>query len=329
MAHYGQRISLKKPDLDWEEEEDEYVNVYEQSSLYEFQNQIIKYTGDEHIFFNNYNYYTMKGRHSIWNNGKKDIKIPIADKIIKGRMPFATRYFLAVPSMNPPTYLSSSITIRPYAPSQLSREEMIDSCKDAILSEAGLTDNDLYDIKWEVNQFKSKVTGETTLEVSAIITYYDKIEMNSPMTLSGGDELEGYKGIKNSPISEKDVLETVSNWQRTNKLAPFYGINFVRDFARYKAGDCTQNIICLFREESGEGGVFDFKQRLQKGYLYKLDGVLYNRNELGNYWWGYAAKTIGFSISEMEYGADSYAKSNGVKDEYWEKNAYKKGAKRK
>jgi RHS repeat-associated protein len=280
---------------------------------------------DEYIYWNNYQYYINNGKFYVWNDGARNWKIPKPDQIILDGKKIVTHY-MALPSMKPPTEYKATFMISPHSPSTVDSEKMIKKLKSElntqIKSEA---EGKLYDITWNVSNFVSRETGEKQYEIIASVKYFDKVQMNSPMTLSGGDDCQGFNSIESCPISNESVSSTVSSWMSENNFPYSSSLNLGLQFFRYKIGDCNQNIICAFKEESKEFGLFDFKQSLKSKTLFSKNGILYNRNEMGNYLWGAAGKSIGFSLSELEKGGDDY--KSPQKDEIWEKRAYKKGYK--
>ena len=309
---------------------DNIVKLDLSSYQYARLNPIIYIDGDgndEHIFWNTYQYYINNGQFFTWNDGNKDWKIPKADEIIKDGKKYNT-YFLAVPSYRSPSEYKASFSIRPNSPSSISSEKAIEELKRNLEAEVkGEAEGSLYQINWHVSESISRETKEKQIEVVASVSYFNKVQMNSPMTISGGDNCKGYSSISDCPISTNDVKKSVASWADVNNLPPSYSLNLGVHYLRYKQGDCVQNIICAFKEASQENGEFDFKQQLKSSTLYNKNGVLYNRNEMGNYLWGLAGKTAGFSLSELEKGGDDY--KGKAKDEPWEKRAYKKGYKEK
>ena len=111
--------------------------------------------------------------------------------------------------------------------------------------------------------------------------------INSPMTFKGGDATNnGYSSIE--------------------ELSPTYGAERASNFAKtVKPSDqlfLSPSKAKKIASAAVQKGFLDFKFQLnlEDDVLYKIDGVLYNKNEAGNFYFGYAMASLNLSLVEVK-----------------------------
>ncbi|MCT4648345.1 MAG: RHS repeat-associated core domain-containing protein [Carboxylicivirga sp.] len=138
------------------------------------------------------------------------------------------------------------------------------------------------------------------------------IEVNSPMTLKGGDRTNnGFNSMEDFDISK--------------------GVDLAQQFVKKVKPSSTisdPNKMFKVAKESFGGGDLDFKHEknmaLKDDVLYNINGVHYNRNEAGNFMWGYAMAMMNFSERQVDAIAHLGATILNNKrtfDEPWEVDA--------
>lgn len=78
---------------------------------------------------------------------------------------------------------------------------------------------------------------------------------------------------------------------------------------------------------SQKNGELDFKTQLAPDKLYMINGVLYNRNEAGNYMWAYHLCLNGFNGTVSGLLAQGGSIKQGRLDEWWDRKARWEGVK--
>ncbi len=106
------------------------------------------------------------------------------------------------------------------------------------------------------------------------------IRVNSKETIRGGDGGQGWSGLYD--ISVKTQIDLV-----------FEGLSDVES-------------PLGFASESRSRGDLDFKRKLPQDKLIGIDGIYYNTNEAGNYFWGAASRAFGFTATTTFSGAQLY-----------------------
>ena len=130
------------------------------------------------------------------------------------------------------------------------------------------------------------------------------------MTIQGGDGNDGFNKIENGNIFG-EIDRRVSNWKKTNWKGSYY--------------TSSEKNLLNFKKASGNNGDFDFKAKLglDTNTLYEINGTLYNKNEAGNFYWGYSAASLGMSLPSLKLGAKAFVNQQGRKfDEPWEVDAF-------
>jgi hypothetical protein len=134
------------------------------------------------------------------------------------------------------------------------------------------------------------------------------------MSIQGGDGNDGFKSLQSLNVMGH-VEEIVQNWKKETGGWQSMGLLNPKNLSNFKAA-------------SGPGGAFDFKKtlNLDPNTLYEINGVYYNSNEAGNYYWGYAAGLLNISQADMNFGAQEFVYRQGRKfDEPWEVDAFNDG----
>jgi len=150
--------------------------------------------------------------------------------------------------------------------------------------------------------------GGTVYEYRVTPTY---IQVNSPMTIKGGDnaKVNGFTQLEG--IDHDKAVEIATNFAKTVKPSATISDPFK---------------LMKLVEASGHGGALDFKSQLnlQENTLYNINGTYYNKNEAGNFYYGYALAKMNFSQADLEFIAHQGTQMiNGKRsfDEPWELDA--------
>ncbi len=167
------------------------------------------------------------------------------------------------------------------------------------------------------------------------------LRIHSPYTIHGGDGNENY--MKENKISSNirkltslngfirdeldDIIEQQSHCSVGTKLPTIHNYTIA---------------ILNFASESRGGHELDFKEKIPAmspkkttdgmGTLYEIGGTYYNKNEAGNFLFGYAAAKLGFGLGFVKIGGELYVDLERIKngtgmefDEPWEVAAVVKG----
>jgi RHS repeat-associated protein len=194
------------------------------------------------------------------------------------------------------------------------KEEIINLKKEEIRREYK-DQFDLLTFEVTINWTIQKDAFGDVYEVATInVIGVDRIfkEMNSPLTIQGGDETK--TGFKNySKINPNDINSKIDLWKSKNwRNATYTNIT---------------SILTLIRD-SKHDQYFDYKKQLDPETLYEINGVFYNSNEAGNFLWGYTMARLGFSWGDVELMAHEGTKiltSTRTFDEPWELDAIRDG----
>jgi RHS repeat-associated protein len=141
------------------------------------------------------------------------------------------------------------------------------------------------------------------------------IKINSPMTIKGGDASNN--GFSNLTTADFTLARSlVESFAKTVK--PSASIS-----------DPVKLLAII--GASGYNGLLDFKVKmgLDDNTLYQMNGIYYNKNEAGNYFYGYALAMMKFSEADVEFiahqGTIMLSKGKRTFDEPWELDAIKDG----
>ncbi len=167
------------------------------------------------------------------------------------------------------------------------------------------------------------------------------LRIHSPYTIHGGDGNEDLmsptdqyvRGLEDLNGYIEEEFDEYLDQQGHCSIQPYSNI-FLRTFTSplFKAYS-----IFNFAKESTHGGDLDFKNQVPSlsknenvdgmGKLYLIDGTYYNRNEAGNFLFGYAAAKMGFALPFVKAGGEIYVDvlTNMDDDEAWEVAAVVKG----
>ncbi len=174
----------------------------------------------------------------------------------------------------------------------------------------------------------------------------------SPYTIHGGDGNKGERG-KYVRDFNNDIDDLISNGvidNMTDQAGAYY-----KSGSNLPINGMTLFAISVlrFKNVSVSGGALDFKSQLpvlndteqndSKGTLFEIDDTYYNRNEAGNFLYGYAAARLGWPLAIVKAGGEAYVDLRRIKakifsifsksspgyhmqdDESWEVNALIKG----
>jgi RHS repeat-associated protein len=173
----------------------------------------------------------------------------------------------------------------------------------------------LYYFKWKAeSRFVSNPENEDLI-ADYTFNQQEYLKINSPMSIQGADGKDGFDKINDGNIFGL-VDEKVKQWKKTNWKGSYY--------------TTTPSNLLNFKKASGNRGAFDFKYslKLKDDTLYDINGTSYNKNEAGNFYWGYAAASLGFPIELLKAGATAFVKNQGRQfDEPWEVDAFIDGYK--
>jgi len=136
------------------------------------------------------------------------------------------------------------------------------------------------------------------------------IQINSPMTIQGGDGHDGFSSLQELNVYGM-VDEMVNSWKQ--------------EVGWSKEGLLNPKNLIAFKNASGNKGDFDFKfqLKLDPNTLYEINGVYYNANEAGNFYWGYVAGLLNISGADMNFGAQEFVNRQGRSfDEPWEVDSF-------
>lgn len=145
------------------------------------------------------------------------------------------------------------------------------------------------------------------------------VRIHSPLTIKGGDgNLTPRQAINRKTNKAHLFIENgIDAYIEKNKPISLFG---------------EEGKLAHFAIESSPGGAFDYKAQLlndalSETSLYEIDEIYYNKNEAGNFLWGYTGAALGYDLKTLEAGAETLIQVEGRmdSDEKWEVEAYKKG----
>lgn len=193
-----------------------------------------------------------------------------------------------------------------------------------------------WEIKYKKAQFRILQNGDikhylpiedTRIKKPGANSYYMKlpngndVKVFSPFTIKGGDGNRTGK-LGNEWNNITTLAKSTDYFLKSGGLDKYIKENKSWGLATFGYGSQDQ-------------GKWDFKFQLKElrgsnreTTLYDIDGTYYNRNEAGNFYWGYAAAAHGFDLETMrEHVNDHYGKNDGGQDtdEPWEEQAWTKG----
>jgi RHS repeat-associated protein len=260
---------------------------------------------DDFYFLHGFWWYNKNGRLSIVKDGETSYTLPIAD--IKDKKPGNHRYFQKTSSIIGVSY--GYETAMWNSKMIISKEEMENELISKIMGGVDQRMKSIeIDKKWTVQN------GVEHLLISYTIKEHLVIEVNSPRTIMGGDNNPiGYDARENSNHLPM-VNEIINDWK-----GEYWGRSGVISNLGIKS-------IKAFIDAGKHNGAFDFKTHLflDDNKLYKIDGVFYNKNEAGNYYFGYAMAALGYSRADAKFIANYGATILDPKragDENWELDA--------
>lgn len=161
---------------------------------------------------------------------------------------------------------------------------------------------------------------------------YTYMPINSPMTIKGGDLND--LGFNSTQLFDIDAVRYITtNWIKENKWKSRYDIDMYSDIL---LGLVSKKIkVWIGIDKEAKSGLVDdlrtnakldfkFVMNLKEDILYEIEGVSYNKNEIGNFAVGYALAHLGFSIYDIPFISHEgtyILDNNRTFDEPWELDA--------